>query len=472
MLCLVQFVDVLGVTEVITALPRMLAGLGAPVSSGALILTGYAMCFGGFLMPGARLGDRYGYRRVLLTGIALFAAGALLAAAASSVPGLVSGQCLQGVAAALAVPAALRLLIAATPDARTRRRALAAWSAAGAAAGACGYLLGGLLTDLAGWRAMFFLDLLLAGLLAAGTLSARPVPGQRSTRLDLAGSLLLTSAVASLVVASSLLQQPRCLVPGLVVAGLGGSLALVLVRFERRQASPLLAPVLVRHPKLRAGAGAAFLNTATTSPAGALAALHLQMVQHASPVLAGVELLPFSLGVAGGSSLAPRLLRRRPHRIGVAAGLGVIAAGDAILLAVGVASWLLPAGISIAGLGLGLSSVAATGAGTDVPAGAQGTAAGALNTAAQLGTAIGVGALLLLATDTSRTTAPLRGIPLGWAAAATIAAAGAILLARTGRRRTSRPARDDDMQTVTLGAAKLEATPIARAPRAGGGRAL
>jgi hypothetical protein len=96
----------------------------------------------------------------------------------------------------------------------------------------------------------------------------------------------------------------------------------------------------------------------------------------------------------------------------------------------------------------------------------------ALNTAAQLGTAAGVGALLLLATDTARTTAALRGIPLGWAAAAIIAAAGAILLVRTGRRRTSQPAREDEMQTVTLGATQLEVTAGAGGTCAGGGRAL
>ena len=81
-LCLVQFVDVLGVTVVVTSLPAMLASLHAPDSYGSLIATGYAMFFGGLLMLGARLGDRYGHRRTILASLAVFAAGAAVAGAA------------------------------------------------------------------------------------------------------------------------------------------------------------------------------------------------------------------------------------------------------------------------------------------------------------------------------------------------------------------------------------------------------
>src|ERR1700716_3495057 len=115
-LCLVQFVDVLGVTEMITAMPRIVTSLSAPESSASLLLTGYAMCFGGLLMLGARVGDRIGHRRTLLIGVAAFAAGSLVAALAPSVVPLIVGRCLQGCSAALSVPAALRLMIAATPQ--------------------------------------------------------------------------------------------------------------------------------------------------------------------------------------------------------------------------------------------------------------------------------------------------------------------------------------------------------------------
>ena len=109
-LCLVQFMDVLGVTVVVTSLPAMLASLHAPDSYGSLIATGYAMFFGGLLMLGARLGDRYGHRRTILVSLAVFAAGAAVAGAAPSVLALAAGRCLQGAAAAASVPSALRLL--------------------------------------------------------------------------------------------------------------------------------------------------------------------------------------------------------------------------------------------------------------------------------------------------------------------------------------------------------------------------
>ena len=106
-LCLVQFIDVLGVTVVVTSLPSMLSSLHASQSDSTLVATGYAMFFGGLLMLGARLGDRYGHRRTILVSLAVLAAGGLVAATASSVVALAAGRCLQGAAAAASVPSAL-----------------------------------------------------------------------------------------------------------------------------------------------------------------------------------------------------------------------------------------------------------------------------------------------------------------------------------------------------------------------------
>jgi len=166
-LCLVQFMDVLGVTVVVTALPSMLTSLHASQSYSTLVATGYAMFFGGLLMLGARLGDRYGHRRTILASLAVFAAGSAITAAATSVVILTAGRCLQGAAAAASVPSALRLLTTITPAGSARRRAIAAWSAAGAAAGASGFVVGGVVTDLTSWRAVFWGYLPLAAVLGA-----------------------------------------------------------------------------------------------------------------------------------------------------------------------------------------------------------------------------------------------------------------------------------------------------------------
>jgi MFS family permease len=195
-LCLVQFVDVLGVTVVVTSLPRMLASLYAPESDASLIATGYAMFFGGLLMLGARLGDRFGHRRTIIVSLMVFAAASVIGATAGSAVALMAGRCLQGAAAAGSVPSALRMLTTLTPDGPVRQRAIAAWSAAGAAAGASGFVMGGIVTDLTSWRVVFWAFLPLAGTLTAAILWTVPAdddadPGKS---LNLAGAAAFTAA--------------------------------------------------------------------------------------------------------------------------------------------------------------------------------------------------------------------------------------------------------------------------------------
>ena len=284
-LCLVQFVDVLGVTVVVTALPAMLADLHAAGSSGSLIATGYAMFFGGLLMLGARLGDRFGPRRTIIVSLVVFAAGAVVAATAGSIVALTAGRCLQGAAAAASVPSALRLLTTVTPAGPARRRAIAAWSAAGAAAGASGFVVGGIVTDLASWRFVFWGYVPLAAVLAAAIASS--VPPDRdpdpARSLNLAASAAFTAAVMAFVVGTTLIAQPgHRLSGGLLLAGcipLGG----VFVVIDRRAAAPLLPPELLRSPRLRQGALGGLLNTATTSSVITLVTLYLQSTLRRSP---------------------------------------------------------------------------------------------------------------------------------------------------------------------------------------------
>ena len=266
-LCLVQFMDVLGVTVVVTSLPAMLASLHAPDSYGSLIATGYAMFFGGLLMLGARLGDRYGHRRTILVSLAVFAVGAAVAGAAPSILALTAGRCLQGAAAAASVPSALRLLTTLTPEGAARHRAIAAWSAAGAAAGASGFVVGGIVTDLTSWRFIFWAYLPLAAVLAAVIAASVPRDSGRrqAESLNLAGSAIFTGAVMAFVVGTTLITQPG----GRIVGGLLLAACLVLaggfVLVDRRAAAPLLPPELTGSRWLRLGTLGGFLNTATTS---------------------------------------------------------------------------------------------------------------------------------------------------------------------------------------------------------------
>jgi MFS family permease len=438
-LCLIQFVDVLGVTEVLSAVPRMLASVSAAPTSASAVLTAYAMCFGGLLMAGARMGDRFGHRPVLVAGIALFAAGSLMAAIAVSAEMLIAGRAMQGAAAAISVPASLRLLIAATPRPGERAAAMSAWSAAGAVAGASGFVVGGVLTQLSGWRAMFWINLPLAALLAAAVLrgtGAQPRGDRRG--LDVGGALLFSAGVAGLVLGAAMLEPPGRPALGLAAVVAGAVLLAALVPVERRSRDPLLPRATVRHPGLRTGALAAFFNTSTTSSAMAIATLELQHVQHLSPAAAGLRLLPVSLGGIAGAALAAPGLRRLTPSAAIAIGLGLIGLADAGLIAVRGAGVLLAVPVAAVGAGIGVSSAAANALGTEVGETLQSSAAGAINTAAQLGTALGVAALLLLDTASAHAALPLRGAALGWAVAAAAALAGATIIGPLPRALTSR----------------------------------
>ena len=431
-LCAVQFLDVLGVTVVVSALPKMLDSVNAPPSSGSLVATGYAMFFGGLLMFGARLGDRIGHRRVILLSLVASAAGAVLAAASASVVVLTAARCVQGGAAATAVPSALRLLTTITAEGVHRQRAVAAWSAAGAAAGASGFVVGGVVTDLTSWRVIFWAYLPLSALLAAAVL--RSVPSDRDrdpTRsLNVISAALLTAAVMAIVIGTTVLARPGERLLGTVLLVLAIALAPAFGTVDRRSASPLLPGALLRQPAVRQGALGALLNTAATSSVATLATLYLQNTLHRSPLTAAAALLPFSVAVIVGSSLAAPLLRRAPPQRVAAAGLAVIAGGDAVLILVASHIPALSACIAAAGFGIGMSSVATTTLGTSVARQSRGTASGVINTTAQLGTAIGIAILVLVATATTGAPAPDTARPaIAWAVAAVLAAGGATAFA-------------------------------------------
>jgi predicted MFS family arabinose efflux permease len=257
-------------------------------------------------------------------------------------------------------------------------------------------------------------------------------------RLNLVPAALFTAAVMAVVVGTTLLAQPGDRLAGAGIAALTLPLAATFVWADRRAAAPLLPAAVLGIPALRRGTLGAFLNTAATSSAMTLATLYLQGTLHRSPLQAAAMLLPFSLAVVAGSALSAPVLRRVRPRRAMAAGLAVVAVADAALTAHG---WALSACVAAAGAGLGLSSVAATAEGTDVAAAARGTASGIINTAAQIGTAIGIAVLLLIAAATTGTPGPGTPVPVvAWATAAAIAAVGALTFAiRPPRAPRSQP---------------------------------
>ncbi|GAA4076879.1 MFS transporter [Actinomadura miaoliensis] len=432
-LCLVQFVDVMGVTVVLTVLPRMLADVGAAPSGGTLVATGYAMFFGGLLMFGARLSDRIGYRRCVLGSLAVFAAGSVFAATAASSLVLTAARCVQGAGAATAVPSALRMLTSVTRDGRARAHAVAAWSAAGAAAGASGFVVGGTVAETGGWRLIFWGLAGMAGVLAVVVVAlVPPVPRPDDVRaLNVTGTVLLTAGVMLAVVGATLLGEPPHRPAGaLLLAAAAGVLGVFSVA-DSRSSEPLLPGSLLGRPQVLRGTVGAFFNTATTTGAATLITLYLQGALGRTPLQAAAAFLPYCALVIAGSAAAARLLARRPGERVAATGLGLIGAGLAVPLLEPASSPLLTGGLSVVGLGLGLSSVATTSLATGVPEGPRATASGIVNTSAQIGAAAGTAALLLTAAATTGVPGETDAVPsVAWAAAAALAGAAAAAFAR------------------------------------------
>ena len=441
MLCLVQFVDVLGVTAAIIAIPSMLEGVGASDAAAGPIATAYAMFFGGLLVVGARLGHRYGHVRILLSGLLVFAVGGAVGALAAQAWQLVLARAVQGAASALTVPAALSLLLAAASAGGERARALGLWSAAGAAAGASGLFVGGLLTELLGWRAIFWVNAPLAVGLACGVryaVHARPVRDPTAS-LDVVGALLLVASVMAVVLGAALVQGGGSPLLTLVVVLGGAALGVLLVVWLRRARAPLVPLSALRTPRLLAGALGSFVNTAASSSTAVLLTLHLQRRQGFTAFGAGLTLLALSLAVVVGSTAAPRLARDRGPRRSAVIGLGAMAVGNVAVAATLAAAdaarahWTVAGtvvGLVFLGAGLGSSSVAFNDIGTDLPEHEVATATGVLNTGAQLGTALGVAVLLLVASPGTYGSVPAEPVAVLLAALATATAASVVARGR------------------------------------------
>ncbi|WP_327000848.1 MFS transporter [Dactylosporangium sp. NBC_01737] len=409
--CTAQFVDVVGVTVLIVALPMIQHDLGLGDATLSWVAGIYALAFGGFLVPGGRAADLAGRRTTFMLGSALVAGGSLLCALAGSGAVLLAGRAAQGLGAAVAVPAALAILLDAVPPGPRRNRALGLWTMAGAAGGASGFVIGGLITQAAGWRWLFAaigpVALLAAVVTPLVVRSGPPRTRPAGNRLDLPGIVLSTTAVVLVILGFTRAQDhgfldPFALVP-LALAPLAGS-AFVVV--QRRSPAPLVPAAVWSARPFRLGTMVAVVLTATTSGAGVLGSLFLQHGLGLSAAASGTGFLLFSAGVVVSSTTAAAAIRRVGLPGAMATGLAVIAAAMTVEAA-GVWHRSLPlflAGLTVSGLGLGLASVASTTCATADTAGTTaGLVGGLLNAAAQIGTAVGIAVLLAIAPPTHAT---------------------------------------------------------------------
>jgi EmrB/QacA subfamily drug resistance transporter len=434
--CVAQFVIVLDVTIVAIALPAMQHDLGLSTTALGWVITAYTLVFGGCLLTAGRIADIAGRRRAFVVGLLLFAVASLACGAAPTGGALLAGRALQGIGAALVSPSALALVTTARPRGRARVWALGWWTAAAAGGGASGWVLGGLLSGLLDWRWVFFVNVpicILAALAAPGFLEEwRP---RSPRRPDLAGAVLVTTGLAALLFALTLAESRGPLSRTTLSVLLAAVLLLTaLALVERRAPEPLLDGALLRRPGIVGSAAVAAVLTAATTPPMLMCILYAQQILGLSPVEAGLLFPPFNLAVIAGSLTGPRISAVMGERPTMTSGLLAIVAGALALHTIAPdapALWSMLAGFILLGSGLGVASVASTARGTaaaDAPD--QGVASGLLATAAQLGTALGLAAIVPLTSAHTKalgggTAAQVAGFELGFTIAAALAAVSA-----------------------------------------------
>jgi len=410
--CVAQFMVVLDATIVNVALPSIQHGLRFSQSGLQWVITMYTLIFGGFMLLGGRAGDLIGRKRIFGAGIVLFSAASLLNGVAQSPWMLIAGRGLQGLGGALLAPAVLSIITTTFSDTNDRAKALAIWSAIAAGGGAVGLLLGGVLTDLASWRWIFFVNVPVGVALAVATLKFVPESRSRLEHrtFDLPGAVAVTGGLLVLVFAvvkSNAYGWGSARTIGLLAVGvvlLAGFLAI-----ESRSPAPLVRLGIFRLRSLVAADLALLLTSAAVFSTFFFVSLYLQQILGYRPLRAGAAFLPFSAGIATGAVVARKLVPRLGVRAVPLIGLALATAGMIVLTQLPVhgryVSDLL-SGLLPIGLGLGLTFVPMTLAGTSEVSGEDaGLASGLLNTAQQVGGSIGLAVLATLAA--SRTTSLL-----------------------------------------------------------------
>jgi EmrB/QacA subfamily drug resistance transporter len=391
------FMTVADLAIVNVALPTIGLKLHMPESALQWVVTGYALTFGGFLLLGGRAADLLGRRRVLMAGLAAFTAASLGCGLATAEGFLIAMRFLQGLGAAIVLPAALSIVMNMFPEGAERNKALGAWGAIGASGAAVGVIAGGLLTRYLGWQYIFYLNVPIGA--AALALAPRVVPESRLAterrRYDPFGALTVTGGLSLLVYAVSTAPQVGW-GTARTVSLLAVSVALLatFVVIETRVEAPLM-PLRIFQTKTLAGANAVGVLLGGSFFAYIfIGTLYMQQVLGYSALQAGLAWLVMALTSVAFAGVSQALVTRGSAKLVMAAGMAMIGggilwatqapvhghfwtslAGPFIVVGVGTAFAFIP--VSIAGLA-GVAEHEA------------GLASGLINTSQQLGGAVGI----------------------------------------------------------------------------------
>jgi MFS family permease len=404
LLCAAPFLTVLDANGIAVALPSIREELEFSRSTLQWVIGAYGLAFGGGMLVAGRAADLYGPRRLLGLGLVLFTAASLAGALAPSKPVLLAARALQGLGAAAAFPASLALIAALFESGEPRNRALGVYGAVVSAAFVSGMIAGGLLTASLGWRSSLLLNCPIGAAAAIATTRLIPEtpPAAGHSRLALPGGLAASAGLLALLYGLGLAARPDGGAAG-AAAALAAALALLGIAFclERSSPAPLVPAGLLRRREVRCSVLAALLTVGAGVGVVFVLTLYLQDVLGYDPLAAGLALT--LLGVAGVSSglLAPRIARRAGLTRTLAGALVVQAAGVMLLTRIGVDRGIEVVLVGTATLGFGhfAATVAFTALATAASSEDEhGIAVGVVSSAQQIGGAVGLAALVAVAT--------------------------------------------------------------------------
>jgi EmrB/QacA subfamily drug resistance transporter len=442
LLAAAQFVVILDASIVNVALPSIGADLNFSQENLSWVVNAYVLVFGGFLLLGGRLADLLGRRRLFMIGLVLFAFASLAGGLAQNEAQLIIARAVQGLGGALLSPAALSLVTVLFEEGADRNKAMGVWGAVAGSGGAVGVLLGGMLTEWAGWEWVLFVNVPV-GIIAAA-LAPRLLPESRTEgrHFDFAGAISVTAGLSLLVYA--LVDANDAGWGSAQTLGLG-ALAFALIGafyvIERRSKAPLMPfPGIFRIRTITGINVSAVLIAAALFSMFFFISLYMQQVLGYSALEAGLAYLPLAVGIIVTAGATAGLVTRFGFKPVLVVGLFVTAAGLLWFTQVDAGgSYLsdLLGPMMLAAVGLGLAFVSMTVAAVSgVETHEAGLASGLINTSQQIGGALGLAILATIAnarTDdavasgTALPSALTEGFQAAFAVGAGFAIAGAVL---------------------------------------------
>jgi EmrB/QacA subfamily drug resistance transporter len=462
-IALAQFMVIMDTSIIGVALPEIRSDLGFTPETLSWVFNAYVIAFGGLLLLGGRLSDLFGAKRVFTAGWVVLAAGSLAAGLAGTVSVEIAARAAQGVGAALIAPSALTLLMMLFgSEPRELTKALALYGAAAPAGGTAGVFLGGVITEWISWPWVFYVNVPVAVLVLA--LTPRLMPGAPSRRgsIDWLGALTATGGLALTVLEIVRAPEQGWGASATLVTIGGGLLLLALfVALQASRREPLMRLSILRTPNLAAANLVQLLLGAAWIPMWFFLNLYLQQVLGFGAFAGGAALLPMTVAIMVLMVLvAPRAIGRFGPKAPTVAGMLLLAVGMAALSLAradgGFATDVLPASLLAAG-GMALAFIPSLGTAISSAAPEEGgLASGIVNTAYQVGSALGLAAMTALASaqgaDRLGDAAALTdGYTAAFLGAAVVALAGALLAAALLRSASgaaagtaAEPARRDD----------------------------